>query len=313
MASATRLALGKKLLQRAAMKFLRSLVAAVMVLGFAAAAVRAEEALKALSVKTATKLEIMRAGKTSGSVGLAAGSVLEVIEVEQEWAQVKFRGVEGRVLLDKTDYAERIAELTAKAEAADAAAVAAEIKAQTKSPVKNTGTLKVKPAADRSKLSEMERLLAGKLMRLNGSSFQPVRAPELEGVKFYGVYFSASWCGPCREFTPGFVDAYRKIREIYPEFEVVFVSSDRSLADMTAYMRADKMAWTAVRYEVIKGFGEINRYAGNGIPCLVLVDATGKVLSDSFRQGNYVGPNAVLEDTWKILKEYRGKNPRAKS
>jgi hypothetical protein len=45
----------------------------------------------------------------------------------------------------------------------------------------------------------------------------------------------------------------------------------------------------------------------------VLVDQNGKVLSDTNRWGRYVGPDAVLEDTWKILRDYRRKNPRAKS
>jgi hypothetical protein len=36
------------------------------------------------------------------------------------------------------------------------------------------------------------------------------------------------------------------------------------------------------------------------------------VLSDSFRKGNNVGPNTVLNETTKILSDYRRKNPRVK-
>lgn len=49
------------------------------------------------------------------------------------------------------------------------------------------------------------------------------------------------------------------------------------------------------------------------VPCLVLLDDNGTVLSDTNRSGSYVGPNAVLDDTWKILRDFRRKNRRVKS
>jgi nucleoredoxin len=161
--------------------------------------------------------------------------------------------------------------------------------------------------------NSMERTLAGKLVRLDGGGVKPVDGARLAGVKFYALYYSASWCAPCREFTPGLVDAYAKIRELYPEFEVVLVNMDHSAGEMVSYMRDDKMNWPAVKWELTRSSRDLTRYCGEGIPCLVLVDENGKVLSDTNRWGRYVGPDAVLEDTWKILRDYRRKNPRAKS
>ena len=323
-ASATELAVGKKIVQRDGMKFILLLGAFAIGLGLAGGAARAEGLPKTLKMTGAAKLEIMRDGKKTGMVGLAAGAELQVLELGEEWVKVKYRSVEGRVPVEKTDLAERLAAIAAKAEAAEAAAVAAAIKAQAaeaaalEAEVKAQTAGKVPPgraksAAARPEPSEMERILAGKLVRLSGSSLKPVPQPELDVVKFYAVYFSASWSGPCRSFTPGFVDAYRELRKNYPEFEVVFVSNDRSAADMLEYMRGEKMAWAAVRFDAISGLNEIKRYAGSSIPCLVLVDATGKVLSDSFRKGNNVGPNTVLNETTKILSDYRRMNPRVKS
>ncbi len=309
MASATGLAHRKFLLQRFAMNFLSLFRMMAVGMGCLTVSVWAEGLPKQLKMTEATKLEIQRDGKTTGTVGLAAGVELEVLAMEEEWVKVKFRSLEGRVPVAKTDLIQRVTELTAQAEAAEAAALAAEIKAQAegKSP-----PARAKPAAVRPAPSEMERRFARKLVRLSGSSLKPVQANELEGVKFYALYFSASWCGPCRSFTPGFVTAYRELKQSYPEFEVVFVSNDRSPADMLAYMRGDKMTWAAVRFDAIGGSEDITRYAGDGIPCLVLIDANGQVLSDSFRKGNYVGPNTVLNDTTKLLADYRRKNPRAK-
>lgn len=202
------------------MKFLSLLGVVAIGLAFAAGLARAEGLPKTLKMTEAAKLEIVRDGKTTGTVGLAAGAELEVLGLDAEWVRVKFRSLEGRVAVGKTDFVQRMTELTAQAEAAEAAALEAEIKAQA--------------AGLRPEPSRIESILAGKLVRLSGSNLQPVRESELEGVKFYAVYFSASWCGPCRNFTPGLVDAYRDLRKNYPEFEVVFVSNDRSAADMLA-------------------------------------------------------------------------------
>jgi nucleoredoxin len=164
------------------------------------------------------------------------------------------------------------------------------------------------PAAEAP--SVMARRLQGRLVRLQGSSLQTLEAERLGGVKFFALYYSAAWCGPCRQFTPKLVEAYARLRAEYPEFEVVFVSADRSAKDMEKYLRADKMAWPTLRYDEIKQSAEIVRYAGDGIPCLVLVDAAGRVLSDTYRGGNYVGPQAVLDDTRRILQQHRQRNPR---
>jgi nucleoredoxin len=278
---------------------------------------------KTVVVTTAAKLEILRAGKTTGTVGLAAGTKLEVVAVEDEWVRVKFRSLEGRVAVAKTDFLQQVESAQAKVMADEAAAVAKEIEQQAKpasgakktaAPAAATAAASVAVDAETATkpTTAIERVLAGKLVRLEGAALRPVAADRLARVKFYAIYFSAGWCPPCREFTPGFIDAYGKIREIYPEFETVFVSNDKSPAEMFAYMRDDRMTWPAVRWDQVRGLKEINRYAGSGIPCLVLVDADGKVLSDSYRLGRYVGPDAVLEDTWKLLKEYRRKNPRVK-
>jgi Ca2+-binding EF-hand superfamily protein/thiol-disulfide isomerase/thioredoxin len=63
----------------------------------------------------------------------------------------------------------------------------------------------------------------------------------LEG-KIVGVYFSAHWCPPCRQFTPQLADAYSSTLKS-KGFEVVFVSMDRSEDDFKAYHGS--MPWLA--------------------------------------------------------------------
>jgi len=262
--------------------------------GLLAAAWPAAAALPSEVILTKpVNLEILRNGKRGGTVALPAGEKLDLIDVQGDFVVVRYRSVSGRVPAASTNLPHM-----------DPPVPAARPVAVVKAPP---------PPAHFVPTSPMEKILTGRLVALDDGALRAFATSRLAGVKFYAIYFSASWCPPCREFTPGFVDAYGKMRALYPELEVVLVNRDRSPADMAAYMRDDHMTWPALRWDAIRDTREINRYAGYGIPCLVLVDENGTVLSDSFRGGGYVGPDAVLDDAWRILGAYRKKNPRIKS
>lgn len=120
---------------------------------------------------------------------------------------------------------------------------------------------------------------------------------KLAGVKYWAFYYSASWCPPCRAFTPELVNFYNQFKPSHPNFELIFVNEDNSDGDMIDYMKNDAMPWPAIWYQDIRNPQlSASKYAGPGIPCLVLVDANGNVLSDSFRNGQYVGAQTVMND-----------------
>lgn len=116
----------------------------------------------------------------------------------------------------------------------------------------------------------------------------------LLGTKPVLIYFSASWCPPCRAFTPELV-AYYKAHGGGSAFQLLFVSNDQSEAAMHAYMHDDAMPWWGVRYHSASAKALTQAYCGRGIPCLVMLDPHGKVLADSFVSGRYVGPHEVLK------------------
>jgi nucleoredoxin len=251
-------------------------------------------------------MEVMRDGRATGAVGLRAGETLTLVELKDDVALVRYRNLNGRVPIARTNLPALLAAAgEMPAPKTEAPVVVAPAKRVESAPAVTIGP--------REPAGVIERALTGKLVRLADGKLREDDAARLAGVKFYALYFSASWCPPCREFTPGFVDAYNKLRALYPELEVVLVCADRSAGDMLKYMQTDHMTWAAVKFDLTRSLGEINRYCGDGIPCLVLVDANGKVLSDTNRWGRYVGPDTVLDDTWKILRDYRRKNPRVKS
>lgn len=133
---------------------------------------------------------------------------------------------------------------------------------------------------------------------------EPVHADDtsLANKKLIAFYFSAEWCGPCRKFTPQLVDYYKRVAPEHPEFEVVFYSMDRSLYAMEKYMLEENMPWPAIDFSKLKEKQVLAKNAGNGIPALVLVDSTGKVISSS----ENVGPQKVLADLDAI---FAGKAP----
>ncbi|KAJ4836200.1 hypothetical protein Tsubulata_046627 [Turnera subulata] len=110
------------------------------------------------------------------------------------------------------------------------------------------------------------------LVRNNGDQ---VKIDSLKGKKV-GLYFSASWCPPCRRFTPSLVEAYN---ELVPKekFEIVFVSADEDEESFNDYFA--KMPWLAIPFSEEKKRESLDElFKVRGIPHLVVLDETGSVL-----------------------------------
>jgi nucleoredoxin len=142
----------------------------------------------------------------------------------------------------------------------------------------------------------LRELVKGDLVSLRNGALGHFDDEALEKKKVIALYFSAHWCAPCRKFTPELVDYYNRVATQHPEFEIVFVSFDKSQFAMETYMREANMPWPAIDFQKLKGKDAIRKYAGDGIPCLVLVDATGKVISSTYAGAQYLGPAKVLGD-----------------
>ncbi|KAG2425623.1 hypothetical protein HYH02_014996 [Chlamydomonas schloesseri] len=104
--------------------------------------------------------------------------------------------------------------------------------------------------------------------------------PALERLrgKVSLLYFSASWCPPCRRFTPKLVEAMEKLRSAGKAVEVVFVSGDRDEESMKEYH--SHMTWPALPFSDKKRNAELNsRFEVEGIPTLVVLDEEFKVIT----------------------------------
>lgn len=140
--------------------------------------------------------------------------------------------------------------------------------------------------------SVFKGVIEGKLVAVDGkrvSKFEMAAEPQ-----YYAFYFSASWCAPCKAFTPQLISFYNGNPGAKKTFEVIFLSRDDTGGAMEKYMKGEKMPWPAVRFRDARRIDEITRYEGEGIPCLVVVDRQGKVIADSFANGEYIGPASAL-------------------
>ena len=121
-----------------------------------------------------------------------------------------------------------------------------------------------------------------------------------ESPEFYAIYTSASWCKPCRGFTPSLVSFYNTTKDFYQgQYEVVLCSWDQSQTEMIDYMVEDDMPWNGNWKSRKSNFWR--KYQGNGIPCLVIVDRNGFVLAHSYDSEGYLGPTSALKRFREIL------------
>lgn len=110
------------------------------------------------------------------------------------------------------------------------------------------------------------------LLDVNGDE---VSVDQLNG-KYVGLYFSASWCGPCRSFTPKLA----KFKEIHKEnFEVVLIGSDGSSKAQANYMKKYKMPWFALKNQSDVARDISLSLQVKFIPYLVILDSDGNVIT----------------------------------
>ena len=138
--------------------------------------------------------------------------------------------------------------------------------------------------------ASLANLVGAQLVNTEGKSIEPA---DLEG-KTIGLFFSAQWCPPCRAFTPELVK-FRNANQ--QEFEVVFVSGDRSREAQAGYMKKYAMPWPAIPYNAPQRNGTFDRFGVRGIPALVIVDDQGRLLERDGRAALRNDPANAL-DLW---------------
>ncbi|KAF8360996.1 hypothetical protein PRIPAC_87919 [Pristionchus pacificus] len=141
----------------------------------------------------------------------------------------------------------------------------------------------------------MASVFAGAKLYKNGGG--EVDASVLEG-KTVGIYFSAHWCPPCRNFTPLLKDFHAELVDADAEFEIVFVSFDRNEEDLKKYLEEAHGEW----YYLGLGDALIQslsaKYEVSGIPALIIVKPNGDLVTKNGRADVQAKPPAQALKAW---------------
>lgn len=141
--------------------------------------------------------------------------------------------------------------------------------------------------------------MSGKLV--NPQTGAAVAFDAKEEPKYYMFYRGAGWCGPCHQFSPGFIKYYKEAKAKHPKtFEVFFISGDRTPKDMQAYAKELGFSWRTVPQDRQPQMQVVNRLFSNFIPQLVVTDQAGNVVIDSATVG---GPQNALKRFDALLKK----------
>jgi len=102
------------------------------------------------------------------------------------------------------------------------------------------------------------------------------------------LYFSASWCPPCRAFTPALIDFYKQ-NKANKNFEVVFCSWDSNEKEFDTYYGTHP--WLAMKRKDVDELA--NQLGVRTIPSLVVVNGvTGEIITKEGRMAVVKDPTA---------------------
>ncbi|KAG4162080.1 hypothetical protein ERO13_D01G095800v2 [Gossypium hirsutum] len=105
-----------------------------------------------------------------------------------------------------------------------------------------------------------------------------VKISDLEG-KAIGLYFSANWYPPCRNFNEVLIGVYEQLKSNGSNFEIVFVSSDEDLSAFNSYR--ESMPWLSIPFSDLETKKALNRkFEVEGIPYLIILQPDGSTLHD---------------------------------
>ncbi|XP_060072588.1 nucleoredoxin-like protein 2 [Ylistrum balloti] len=143
----------------------------------------------------------------------------------------------------------------------------------------------------------------------NADSNKAVNSGRVEALKaldkkLVGLYFSAGWCPPCRQFTPLLKDFYEETQRRNAPFEVVFISCDKKEEDMKSYYRESHGEWLVVPFADQLQDDLKSRFNITAVPKLIIVNIAGDVITLKGRK-EIQDKGIVCFRTWQEIATFR--------
>eukprot|EP00755_Sulcionema_specki_P005608 Sspe_Gene.33212::Locus_16237_Transcript_1_1_Confidence_1.000_Length_12018::g.33212::m.33212 len=150
---------------------------------------------------------------------------------------------------------------------------------------------------------------------LEGASFVSKNGGEysfedLKG-KTLGLYFSASWCPPCRAFTPDLTHFYNRYKATHPDFEIILVTADRTDEEMHDYF-AEMGDWLAIPFaDMDRRQALDDLFHVKGIPTFLIISPEMTLVNMDGKDKVARGLDYVLKTGWEppppadLIKEVR--------
>ncbi len=261
------------------------------------------------------KVSLILSGQEIGQTVIEKGKEMTLKKIDKDLLILDFNPAEVKVPYLKTDLMDRARALyegsaeKKKEDNAKADDVKTPLQAENKKPQETPQTQKnqeeTEPTADaeEQETEDGEVTFKNKLLKnckarfvkVEGKKVRPYPIESLAGKEYLAIYFSASWCGPCRKFTPELIEMYNGLSEKQREkFELIFISSDQGEEGMEEYMLKYNMPWLAMRKDDAEHpkKNPFRHLHPGAIPCLFLLDRNGNVLEGG--RGNYAATMAKI-------------------
>jgi nucleoredoxin len=121
------------------------------------------------------------------------------------------------------------------------------------------------------------------------------------------LYFSASWCPPCKAFSPILKEFYSMVKDS-SKMEVIYVGSDRSLEEFETYYST--MPWLAIGIDGVQIKKNLaKKLQITGIPALIVLDVkTGYFITNNARN-EVQGSAGNLSKYNEVVTGWKSKEP----
>ena len=105
------------------------------------------------------------------------------------------------------------------------------------------------------------------------------KGKHFQKKEIVGLYFSAYWSPPCRNFTPYLAETYKHINTVQSDdkLEIIYISRDRKPSQFDNYFA--QMPWLAIPLEDPRVDIFFKQFKVKGLPTLVVLGTNGEKIT----------------------------------